>query len=308
MAAAYRQIYITFWNDEFITTLTSEEKLFYIYLLTNQYVSFSGIYLLTIKMMSLETGLSVQKIKKMLKILTEHGKVVYSFDTDEVCLCNFLKYNSNKSPNQIKGLKSSLERVKDRNLLKSLQGLNEIIEAPSETPSLDTTQTPTPTKEQINKRTITNKQQQEHKIEQGVSKKDDDDVVVKFDIVKYFSKTMPIPNATWKERLIAIGEDDYPDEWLKEAVDRYFLSGTGKPLSYLERILANWKTLNSKEPWKTQWNTPPPNSDWNQAQQREKRKTASKDCKKCKGEGFIHDFDDMSKPTIECDCWGYHDD
>lgn len=142
-----------------------------------------------------------------------------------------------------------------------------------------------------------------------VNKKAKDVVVEDFDFVKYFAQKMPIPNRTYAEKLQAIAEDySNNQEWLVHATDKYFLAGAGKPLSYLESILRNWRNMNTDKPWTKQWKTPIPGSEWANAQQQEKVKKPRDDCPKCKGEGYIIDLDDMSKPALACDCWGYHDD
>lgn len=142
-----------------------------------------------------------------------------------------------------------------------------------------------------------------------VNEKAKDVVVDDFDFVKYFAQKMPIPNRTYAERLQAIAEDySNNQEWLINATDKYFLAGAGKPLSYLESILRNWRNMNTDKPWTKQWKTPIPGSEWANVQHQEKVKKPRDDCPKCKGDGYIIDLDDMSKPALACDCWGYHDD
>lgn len=120
--------------------------------------------------------------------------------------------------------------------------------------------------------------------------------------LKWFSKRMPIPNLTWSEHLIDFATM-YPKSWLEKAGERFFAAGTGKPITYLARILKNWEAVGSLEPWKTQWKTPPPNSDWAKAEEKDEVKKPRTDCPKCKGKGYIIDFDNMNKPAFRCDCW-----
>ena len=54
--AVYRQIQTTFWQDDFVLSLTPEEKYFYIYLFTNSKTKQCGIYELPIKVAEMETG------------------------------------------------------------------------------------------------------------------------------------------------------------------------------------------------------------------------------------------------------------
>ncbi|MBX4258447.1 hypothetical protein [Clostridium estertheticum] len=46
--AKYRQIYTEFWSDTFVLELDSQEKLFYLYLLTNTKSTQCGIYELSL--------------------------------------------------------------------------------------------------------------------------------------------------------------------------------------------------------------------------------------------------------------------
>jgi hypothetical protein len=82
--AIYRQIQTTFWQDDFILQLTTEEKFFYLYLLTNSKTKQRGIYQLPIPVMILETGFSQTTIQKLLNRFEEYGKIIYSPATKEI--------------------------------------------------------------------------------------------------------------------------------------------------------------------------------------------------------------------------------
>jgi len=55
--AKYRQLYTEFWSDSFVLELSSEEKFFYLYLLTNTKTTQSGIYEISRRFIETETGL-----------------------------------------------------------------------------------------------------------------------------------------------------------------------------------------------------------------------------------------------------------
>ncbi|MCB2306027.1 hypothetical protein LGL08_05430 [Clostridium estertheticum] len=57
--AKYRQIYTKFWSDTFVLELDSQEKLFYLYLLMNTKSTQCGIYELSPRLISLETGYKI---------------------------------------------------------------------------------------------------------------------------------------------------------------------------------------------------------------------------------------------------------
>ncbi len=110
--AIYRQIHISFWQDEFVLNLTPEEKYFYIYLMTNSKTSQCGVYQIPKKVMELETGYNRETIDKLLNRFIEYKKIEYNEETSEVNLVNWLKYNSSKSPKVISCIKKELDIIK----------------------------------------------------------------------------------------------------------------------------------------------------------------------------------------------------
>lgn len=125
--ATYRPFQCAFWRDDFVLELSPEEKFFYIYLFTNEQVTMCGIYKLSKKVACFETGYNLDTINKLIRRFTEYGKIVYSEETQEICLANFIKNNyftgKKVSELTIKGIQNSLAKVKNTNLIKYLQGL-----------------------------------------------------------------------------------------------------------------------------------------------------------------------------------------
>ena len=117
----FRNIHTKFWTDTFIIDLEFEEKSFYLYLLTNPLTSACGIYEISKRTMINETGLSKDKINLYLNKLIDCNKIKYSEEFSEVYIINFLKYNSNNSPNTIKCITKELEKVKNQEFIKQLQ-------------------------------------------------------------------------------------------------------------------------------------------------------------------------------------------
>ncbi len=87
--AKLRYIKDSFWSDEWIEGLTLEEKWFFLYLLTNQYVSLTGIYSLTIRKMAFELNSSVEFVQKTLEKFQQAKKVYYI--GGNVIIVNFVK-------------------------------------------------------------------------------------------------------------------------------------------------------------------------------------------------------------------------
>ena len=87
--AKLRYIKDSFWSDEWIEGLTIEEKWFFLYLLTNQYVSLTGIYPLTIRKMAFELNSSVEFVQKTLEKFQKAKKVYYL--GGNIIIVNFVK-------------------------------------------------------------------------------------------------------------------------------------------------------------------------------------------------------------------------
>ena len=115
--AKYRQLHTTFWNDSLILDLTPEQKYFYIYLLTNPNTTQCGIYEISIKQISYHTGYNIDTINNLLELFENLKKIVYSKETNEIVLVNFLKFNASESPSIRKCIEKDLKAVKNKDLI-----------------------------------------------------------------------------------------------------------------------------------------------------------------------------------------------
>jgi hypothetical protein len=99
--AKYRPIKTCFWSDEWIASLSPNEKLLYLYLITNERTSLCGIYRLPIQYISFETSLNQQEIEECFKSF--YPKVLHK--DGWIIIKNFKKHQS-ASPK----IKSGIER------------------------------------------------------------------------------------------------------------------------------------------------------------------------------------------------------
>ena len=129
--AVYRQVYITFWQDQFILDLTPEEKYFYLYLMTNSKTKQCGCYQIPKKVMELETGYNRETIDKLLQRFIDYKKIVYCEETSEVLLVNWLKYNPINNINIKKCVNRELGEVKSLELKEALEGLVRAYDTPT---------------------------------------------------------------------------------------------------------------------------------------------------------------------------------
>ena len=115
--AVYRNVHTSFWQDDFVLSLDPQEKYFYLYLITGSKTSLSGIYEMSPRLVAFETGMSVEEVENLLDKFEAYGKIKRSETTNEICIVNWLRYNSSKSPKLKKAIEDSLEKVKDRVLI-----------------------------------------------------------------------------------------------------------------------------------------------------------------------------------------------
>lgn len=112
-----RIIQTKIWQDSFIYGLSTESKLLFIYLITNERLELTGAYEIRIPIIYAETGLSIPQIKKSLVEI--ESKILYV--DNYIIIKNHKKYQdfSKGSEKQQMGFSKELERlpVKIKNLV-----------------------------------------------------------------------------------------------------------------------------------------------------------------------------------------------
>ncbi|URZ15409.1 hypothetical protein [Clostridium felsineum] len=96
--AKYRYVYSAFWEDpDVMEQFTPEDKLFYLYILTNPKTTQIGVYKITKKEMAFGLGYSIESINSLVCRFIEHHKLIkYDEGTRELAVKNWGKYNLNK--------------------------------------------------------------------------------------------------------------------------------------------------------------------------------------------------------------------
>lgn len=118
--AQYRFVYTSFWQDpKVMESFTPEDKLFFIYLLTNAHTTQIGIYKIPKKLMAFELGYSVESISSLISRFEEHHKmIVYNKATSELAIKNWGKYNLNKGGKPVVDcITKEFKQVDDRSLI-----------------------------------------------------------------------------------------------------------------------------------------------------------------------------------------------
>jgi len=118
-----RSVSTGFWSDPWIEELTTSEKLLYLYLITNEKTNMLGVYEVSFRKISFETGIDKKTIEKAFESFERVGKVRYV--KNYVVLLNFLKHQNfntnmkksaidiyNNLPNELKNSDLILDRDK----------------------------------------------------------------------------------------------------------------------------------------------------------------------------------------------------
>lgn len=119
--AIFRHIQTAFWKDpKIIEDMTPEDRLFFLYILTNPSTTQIGVYNITKKQMAFELGYSIEVINSLVnRFENQHNVIRYNEETREICIINWGKYNLNKGGKPIIDcVKKEVSQVKDKSLLK----------------------------------------------------------------------------------------------------------------------------------------------------------------------------------------------
>lgn len=112
-----RSVNTVFWSDPFIEDLDVDEKLLYLYLITNEKTNMLGIYEASIKKMSFETGIEMKRLGTILNRFEALRKVKYI--NNYVMLVNYMKhqkYNTNMKKAAITTYLELPNKLKDSEL------------------------------------------------------------------------------------------------------------------------------------------------------------------------------------------------
>ena len=118
--ALFRHVRTEFWKDaKVLEEMTPEDKLFFLYILTNGNTTQIGIYKIPKKQMAFELGYSVESINTLIDRFENHYKVIrYNPQTRELAIKRWGKYNLVKGGKPIIDcVKKEVTEVKDKSLL-----------------------------------------------------------------------------------------------------------------------------------------------------------------------------------------------
>jgi hypothetical protein len=124
--ATFRKIHVMFWSDPYVQNLTPEQKYFFLYLLTNEKTKQCGIYEISKKQISYDTGYTTDTVSLLLEYFIGTGKILYSEKTNEIAIKNWKKYNDNSSPKVQVLIKQEITKVKDKSLVQYIYSIGTV--------------------------------------------------------------------------------------------------------------------------------------------------------------------------------------
>lgn len=114
-----RIVDVSFWTDNKVDEFSPEDKYFMLYLLTNPFTTQLGIYEISIKQAAFQMGYSIDAFNVLLdRFETKYHMIVYSKDTGEIAIKNFLRHSIMKGGKPVEDcIKRDMSKVKNRKLL-----------------------------------------------------------------------------------------------------------------------------------------------------------------------------------------------
>lgn len=97
-----RIIHTKFWTDSYIRKLSTKEKFYYFYLITNEFINVLHIFELPSDIASLQTKIPVEEINQINNKFKEDGKIdfineyIYLVNADKYCFYKGIKNNQRK--------------------------------------------------------------------------------------------------------------------------------------------------------------------------------------------------------------------
>lgn len=108
--AEYRTIQTRVWEDDWFVSLSAQGKVLWFYLLTNHRASVAGIYQISERIMSFETGIPADQIGELLRGFEAAGKIMYA---DGVLWVKRLRdYQQSNSPKVLQRIRTDVAEIR----------------------------------------------------------------------------------------------------------------------------------------------------------------------------------------------------
>lgn len=221
--AKYRSIQTSFWSDaKVVDDFSPEDRYFYLYLLTNEKSNQLGCYELSIKQMCRDTGYNEETIKKLIVRFQENLKVIYyDFETKEIFIKNWYKYNWLNSENTKKCIDKEFSLIKSEFLIDLISPLY----APYQ---------PLPSKKKKKKKNNKNNNKNKKNVSDENSSLECDFVAPTLTEIFNYSKSLNFDDKEYCERFF----NHY------ESIG--WVNGTGQEIKNWKLVFSNWLKKDKK--------------------------------------------------------------
>tara|TARA_Y100000310_G_scaffold166912_1_gene166612 strand:- start:4339 stop:5145 length:807 start_codon:yes stop_codon:yes gene_type:complete len=130
-----------FWGDSFVQTINRDAKLLFLYLWTNKRCNSAGLYEITLKTIAFETGIEIEELTDLLKMLSP--KITWNSEQNIIWVRNFLKHQP-KSPQFLKSVVECIKHINCNGLVTEyldyyrMQGVSIPYQYPKDTNTIPT--------------------------------------------------------------------------------------------------------------------------------------------------------------------------
>jgi len=110
--AKQRYVNTKFWDDNYVIELDPIEKLLFLYFMTNPLTNIAGIYEISLKRISFDTGIDKEMVLKIISRFSKEKKIYYY--ENHIIICNFPKHQECEKKPKIKtGIEIILNSLSD---------------------------------------------------------------------------------------------------------------------------------------------------------------------------------------------------
>ena len=242
-----------FWTDDKVMDMFSpEDKLFFLYLMTNPHSTQLGIYHINRKSIAFEIGYSVDAVSVLIdRFETKYKMIRYSNDTNEIAIKNYLKHSIIKGGKPVEDLlKKEVSAVKDKTLLQfvydEISGSDLNISVEKVLPlfiNADESPTNRGTNRGTNRRvTRDNENENENENEKN---NNNNNAPAQNSIFNIFENELARPLSPMEMDTILGWQIDHSDDLIREALNRAVLNDK-RNFAYIRGILNDWLSNNVK--------------------------------------------------------------
>jgi len=232
--ANYRQIHTQIWRDNWFLDLQPDEKLLFIYLFSNDNSTLAGIYELHERIIALETGLDLQRIREIVTKFEQADKIHMADGV--VWIVNMQKYHSNAGEKIQKNIDAVLADIPDCDIKHRYCITNGLIEKDTlSIPYAYPMDTLSYSKSNSNSNSIEKEKEKEEPGEKSFTAAGS-----QFgEISAIYQSEIGVLTAIVKDELQQAVKE-YPPEWIGEAL-RESARQNKRSWKYAQAILKRWK-------------------------------------------------------------------